>query len=430
MEGISSILIDLFLIFTLAKITGRLFVALGQPGIVGEVLVGIVIGPHALGWIGVPDASLIQLFGGDQEAARHAVSIVLDVVAELGVIILLFFVGLETSVRDLMAVRGRASLVAVLGIIFPFTLGFAFMWLSGRSDLESAFIATTMVATSVGITARVLGDMGVLQTQEARIILGAAVVDDILSLLLLTVVSGIDGGQYNLLEIGLTALQAALFILFAVFVGTKAVRRHSIKLERVSTRNASLIFAIGLMLGLSALSGSIGLAAIIGAFLAGLMLAEAQWKETLEEQAQPIYEFLTPFFFVVTGAKVNLMAFADTTILAVALLLTALAVIGKFAAGRIGGLGLSRRSAAIVGIGMVPRGEVGLIAAGIGLSKGAISGEMYAALVLMCLATTLLAPPLLTQLYRGRRKLSQELEDDADVTFEPTKVGDIPARGH
>lgn len=426
MEGISSILIDLFLIFTLAKMTGRLFVALGQPGIVGEVLVGIVLGPHALGWIGVPDASLVHLFGGDQEAAQHAVTIVLDVVAELGVIILLFFVGLETSVRDLMAVRGRASLVAVLGIIFPFVLGFAFMWLSGRSDLESAFVATTMVATSVGISARVLGDMGVLQTQEARIILGAAVVDDILSLLLLTVVSGINGGQYNLVEIGLTAVQAVLFILFTVFVGTKAVRRYSMKLERVSTRNASLIFAIGLMLGLSALSGSIGLAAIIGAFLAGLMLAEAQWKQPLEEQAQPIYEFLTPFFFVVTGAKVDLMAFADTTILAMALLLTVLAVVGKFAAGRLAGLGLSRRSAAIVGIGMVPRGEVGLIAAGIGLSNGAISGDMYAALVFMCLATTLLAPPLLARLYRGRRNTSQELEGVAGVAGEPTKVGDIP----
>jgi Kef-type K+ transport system membrane component KefB len=425
-EGISSILVDLFLIFTLAKITGRLFVALGQPSIAGEVLVGILIGPYALGWIGTPDASLIHLFGGDEEAAQHAMAVILDVIAELGVIILLFFVGLETSVRDLVEVRGRATLVAVLGILFPFALGFGFMYLSGRSNLEAAFIATTMVATSVGITARVLGDLGVLQSQEARIILGAAVVDDILSLLLLSIVSGIGGGAYNLVEIGLTALQAVLFVLFAVFVGTKAVRRFSVRLGRVPVRNASLIFAIGLMLGLSALSGSIGLAAIIGAFLAGLMLAEAEWKTELEEQARPIYEFLVPFFFVVTGAKVNLAAFGELTVLGMALLVTVLAVAGKFAAGWLAARGLSRRSAAIIGVGMVPRGEVGLIAASIGLSKGAISGDMFSALVFMSLATTLLAPPLLVRLYRGKQVTLHDRNAGADVAGEPTKVGDSP----
>lgn len=403
MEGISGILIDLFLIFALAKVAGRLLTALRQPSIVGEVLVGILIGPFALGLVGVPDAALIHTFGGDLEAAQHALTVVLDVLAELGVIILLFFVGLETSVRDLMEVRGRATLVGVLGIIFPFAFGFAFMKLTGQSNIESAFVATTMVATSVGITARVLGEIGALGGREARIILGAAVVDDILSLLLLAVVSSLGEGQVNPLELGLTALAAIAFVVFAILVGARAIQRYSIKLERAPVRNAPLVFSLLLMLGLSALAGVIGLAAIIGAFLAGLMLAEAKEKFDLARQTMPIYEFLVPFFFVVTGTKVDLTAFTNVDVLGIALVITGLAILGKFIGGVLASRGLPSRSARIIGVGMVPRGEVGLVAASIGISKSAISGDMFSVVVFMSLATTILVPFALVRLYRGYR---------------------------
>ncbi len=414
MEDITSILVDLFILFACAKAAGELFLRMRQPPIVGEVLVGVFIGPHALGLVGSPDSALIGLFGGDREAAEEALTIVFDVIAELGVIILLFFVGLETRLRDLTEVGGRATLVAVLGSIFPFALGFGLIWATGRSNIESAFVATAMVATSVGITARVLGDIGAIRTHEARIILGAAVVDDVLALLLLSVVSGFGGDDFDALEVSLTALAAVGFVVFAALVGTRVIRQYSIHLEKLRVRNAPFLVAIIVMLGLSALAGIIGLAAIIGAFLAGMMLAEADERFKLEQQSLPVYEFLVPFFFVVIGTKVDPAAFKDMDILAVALGVTALAVLGKLIGGGLASAGLPGRSAAIVGTGMVPRGEVGLVAASIGSGIGAISGDMFAVVVFMSIATTILAPPALVRLYRGYGLKVEEVTEAAE----------------
>ncbi|MEE8346761.1 MAG: cation:proton antiporter [Dehalococcoidia bacterium] len=416
MEEITGILLDLFVLFTAAKVAGELFLRARQPPIVGEVLVGVLIGPHALGLVGTPDSSLIGLFGGDKEAAEEALTVVLDVLAGLGVIILLFFVGLETRLRDLTEVGGRAIIVAVLGIIFPFVLGFALIWATnptGSEDLgiEAAFVATAMVATSIGITARVLGDIGAIHTREARIILGAAVVDDILALLLLSVVSGLGADDFDVLKLGLTALAGVSFVVFAALVGTRVIRQYSIHLERLKIRNAPFLVAMIVMLGLSALAGIIGLAAIIGAFLAGMMLAEAKERFNLEQQALPVYEFLVPFFFVIIGTKVDLGAFTDTTILAIALGVTALAVVGKLMGGGLASLGLSGRSAAIVGTGMVPRGEVGLVVASIGAGIGVISDDMFSVVVFMSIATTILAPPVLVWLYRDYRFKAEEIRE-------------------
>jgi len=402
MEEITGILVDLFIIFTAAKVAGEFFVRLKQPEIVGEVLAGIIIGPYALGLIGSPDGDLVQLFHGDREAAEEALNITFDVIAGLGVIILLFFVGLETRLRDLLNVRNRAVAVGVLGIVLPFVLGFGLISATGRSDVESAFVATAMVATSVGITARVLGDIGVIRSTEARVILGAAVVDDVLGLLLLAVVSSYGEDNVDALELTLTALVAIGFIVFAALVGTRVIRRYSIHLERLHVRNAPFLVAMILMLGLSALAGIVGLAAIIGAFIAGMMLAEAEEGFELERQSQAVYDFLVPFFFVVIGTKVDLGAFDDPEILAIALGVTVLAVMGKLLGGAIASRGMGGRSAAIVGVGMVPRGEVGLVVAGVGAGIGAVSGDMFAVVVFMSVATTLLAPPVLVWLYRGR----------------------------
>jgi Kef-type K+ transport system membrane component KefB len=406
MEEITGILLDLFFLFAAAKMAGELFVRLRQPPIVGEVLVGVMIGPHALGLVGSPDGPLIDLFGGNEESAEKALTVVFDVIAELGVIILLFFVGLETRLGELLVVGRRAMSVAVLGIVFPFAFGFALIWLSdpiASKDLEveAAFVATAMVATSVGITARVLGDIGAIRTKESRIILGAAVADDILALLLLSVVSGLGEDNFDALEVALTGVVAVAFVVFAALVGTRVIKQYSIHLERIQVRNAPLLVAIILMLGLSALAGLIGLAAIIGAFLAGMMLSEAKERFNLEQQALPIYELLVPFFFVVIGTKVDIGAFEDTTVLAVALAVTGLAILGKLIGGGLGSLGMRPRSAAIVGVGMVPRGEVGLVAASIGAGIGAISDDMFSVVVFMSIATTILAPPALAWLHRG-----------------------------
>ena len=416
MEGITGILVDLFILFAAAKVAGELFTRMRQPPIVGEVLAGVLIGPHALGLIGLPDSALIELFGGDEKAAEEALTVVLDVIAELGVIILLFFVGLETRLSDLLEVGGRATMVAVLGIIVPFILGFAFIWLtdpvaSADLGIEAAFVATAMVATSIGITARVLGDIGAIRTREARIILGAAVVDDILALLMLSVVVGLGGDDFDALELGLTALAAVTFVVFAALVGTRVIRQYSIHLEKLKIRNAPFLVAMIVMLGLSALAGIIGLAAIIGAFLAGMMLAEAKERFNLEQQALPVYEFLVPFFFVIIGTKVDPGAFMDSTILMVALGVTGLAVLGKLIGGGIASAGLPVRSAAIIGTGMVPRGEVGLVVASIGAGIGAISDDMFSVVVFMSIATTIIAPPALVGLYRGYRFTAEDVTE-------------------
>ncbi|HEX2034891.1 MAG TPA: cation:proton antiporter [Chloroflexota bacterium] len=409
MNAVASILVGLFIIFAAAKIAAEVFERLGQPPVIGELLAGVVIGPHALGLIGRPSAALIGAFHGDAAAAEEGLRLVYHVIAELGVIILLFFVGLETRVSDILRVGPRAAAVGVLGIVLPFALGLGFMVLQPTARLTDAFTATALVATSVGITARVLRDLGALGRAESRVILGAAVIDDILAMLLLAVVAALgaaDGGAFS--PWGLVALlgQAVGFVAFVVLVGSRVVRRSTSILATLRVEDAPFAFALMLTLGLAALSAFIGLAAIIGAFLAGMVLAETRDETNLEHQALPLYQFLVPFFFVITGAEMNPAVLSDLGVVGLAAGLTALAVLGKIVGGMIGAWGIDEagsrlRSAALVGIGMVPRGEVGLIIAGIGRTQGVLPDQIFSAVVIMSIVTTLLAPPLLKYLLRG-----------------------------
>lgn len=403
MDELAGVLLDLFLIFLFAKLAAEVFERLRQPVVIGELLVGILIGPHMLELIGVPTGPMIDLFGS-RHSAQEGLDFVYEVIAELGLIVLLFYVGLETQFEDLLRVFRRAGVVAVLGVAVPLALGFTFIVLLDHSTEEALFVGAAMVATSVGITARVLRDLGVLGSPEARIILGAAVLDDILALLVLVVVSDLASeGSIDFTQVALVSLQAAAFVGFALLVGTRLMARYSLHLERLRVASAPLLLALTLMLGLSALAAGIGLAGIIGAFLAGIVLAESREQLRLERDVRAIYEFLVPFFFVLTGARVDPAVFLEPRTLGLALAVTGLGIAGKVVGCGAGGWGLGWRSMGILGSGMSPRGEIGFVVASIGLSLGAISDDIFAAVVFMSIATTLLAPPALQALYRSRR---------------------------
>ncbi|KJV33737.1 cation:proton antiporter [Luteibacter yeojuensis] len=388
MHDSAGILLTLFLIFVAALVGGEIAQRLKLPAVVGEIAAGCAIGPSALGWVALPDI---------------ATGTPLDVLAEIGVILLLFSVGLETRLDDLKKVGASAFLVGVLGVFIPFGLGALWAHGSGFDWLRSMFVAAAFVATSAGITARVLQELGVLQRQEARIILGAAVIDDILAMLLLGVVSSLQGGgAVDIAGLAGTLLGAVGFVAVIGWGGTRVMRRGSGWLDKPSNPLSPLAIVLALCLGLAYLSMRFHLAAIIGAFLAGMIASETRQRHQLEEQVAPLLAFLTPFFFVVTGAKVNLAALGSGAALWSLLVVTVIAIVSKLAGGFLGALKLGRRGATIVGFGMVPRGEVGVVIASLGLAAGVFDETIYAVIVAMSLLTAMVTPPILALLLRER----------------------------
>jgi Kef-type K+ transport system membrane component KefB len=345
--------------------------------------------------------------------------------AEIGVVLLLFAVGLETRLDDLKKVGRDAFLVGLLGVIVPFALGALWAHGSGFDWVKSMFVAAAFVATSAGITARVLQELGVLGRIESRVILGAAVIDDVLAMLLLGVVSAMQGG--GTVDVGnllLVLAEAVGFILVIGFVGSRIMRRASDWLDRPINPQSPLCIALALCLGLAWLSSEFGLAAIIGAFLAGMIASETRQRELLEAQTRPLLALLTPFFFVLTGAKIDLSIFTTVEALLTLALITAIAIVSKFAGGFLGALALGRRGATIVGVGMIPRGEVGVVIATLGLAAGVFTNKVYALIVAMSLLTSIVTPPLLGPLFR--RAVRGERDDamhDADPPLPPVDPG-------
>ncbi len=376
-----AILVDLAAIFALAKVFGYLFERLGQPAVIGELLAGVLFGPHLLGMIGHSDTH--------------------EVLQELGAIVLLFAVGLDTPLSELKAVGGRSAAVGASGIVVPFILGFGLMTVTGAETSEALFVGTAMVATSVGVTARVLSDLGRIREPESRVVLGAAVVDDILGLLVLAVVAGSATGDLSIGDVVLLAALAIGFVALVGGLGASLVKRATPLLDRMGEVRVFTL-ALGICLALSAAAGALNLAAIIGAFLAGMAFAETRDRYKLEERLTPVYSFLVPFFFVVTGTLVDLSVFADPSNIALGLGVLVLAIIGKLVGCGAAAAGMGRRSALIVGMGMVPRGEVGILVATIGLTSGVIGPNLYGIVVVMSVATTIVVPPVLTSLFKGR----------------------------
>lgn len=380
----------MLLIFGSAKLLGEICLRLRLPPLVGEIVAGLLIGPAFLGWI--------------------APSAVLHSLSELGVMFLLFTVGLEVKAAELKRVGASATLVALGGVVLPFAAGWAILTFSGATQIEACFAGAALVATSVGITAQVLQAGGLLHLTASRVILVAAVIDDILGLIVLAVVSGMSRGRLDYWDIGLTTLFAIGFFLLAIQFGSQAMARVVPRMrESMRATEAEFAIAITVLFGLAWLAMYAGVAAIVGSFLAGVMLS-GQIGERTRDFTQGAGELLVPFFLVGIGLNLDVSALRDPRTLWLGLAVLLAAVVTKIVGCGLGGIRFGRRDALRIGVGMVPRGEVGMVVAQLGLSLGVVSQSLYAITVLMAVGTTVLAPPLLTWAFRGAETRATEVD--------------------
>jgi Kef-type K+ transport system membrane component KefB len=370
------LLIDLFFLFAAARLAEQLCLRVRQPAVVGEILAGILLGPHLL-----------------RVVYYHPYD---EVFSQLGVVVLLFVVGLETEPRRLWRIGGLAALVTSGGVLLSFGLGFAAVRLLHGAAPAALYVATALAATSVGITARVFRDLGQLGSRVATVVMGAAILDDVLAMVVLAVVSAATAGGVSAWEILLVIGETVAFVGLAVLLGRPAVHRLAPRLARLDTgRDPVFALALALCFLFSALAEVIGLAAIIGAFFAGILFAETQEASGLRRSMRPIYEFLVPIFFVLLGVRVDLSRLAGWSAAGLLLLVFAAAVVGKLLGCGLAARRMGRRNALAVGAGMLPRGEISMVVALTGLARGLIGSEIYSAIVITCLLTSLLAPPLL-----------------------------------
>lgn len=350
-----------------------------MPAVIGQIVAGIAIGPSALNWM-KPNEPL-------------------EVLAEIGAIFLLFSVGLETRLADLKKVGKVAVMVGVFGVIVPFVFGVGWALTAGFEAQKAAFVAAAFVATSAGITARVLQELGVIDRIEARIILGAAIIDDILAMLLLGVVTALQTSTgVNVVNLLIVLGQAVAFVAVVALLGTKIMKRSSELMEAPMDAESPLSLSLVICLGLAAAASQIGLAAIIGAFLAGMILAETKHRGDLEHNTRPLLTLFLPFFFVLTGSHVDVKVLGSWPVIGTVLLISLLAVASKLIGCGLAARSLGKKSAVIVGVGMVPRGEVGIIIASLGKQAGVFTGATYAVIIAMSLVTSIVAPPILKML--------------------------------
>ena len=427
---IARIMLMLAIVFILSKTMSRVVAKLGAPGLIGEIVLGVILANLVIGDFDIADALDLKE-GSDGNG-------VLEVFAELGVVFLLFMVGLETRVSDLTSVGKAAFMVALMGVIVPFVVGFAYVTFLGDGEFyHSMFMGAAMVATSVGITARVIKDMGLMDVKESRIIIGAAVIDDILGMIVLAIVSGMaKTGEIDIMNVIEVTAIAVGFVLIVLLVAGKVVpmlhkkwvEYNHAKMEEdpdfMPFRFNMFIIAIAVCLVFAYFADAVGLATIIGSFLGGMLFAEYAWEWKLEEKFENLSMFFVSFFFVYVGMNVDLSIFFDKPALlgtaAVVIILACLTkYIGCAMGAKIAEPHIETSSLNIIGCGMMPRGEVGIIVALIGTKiiidelegTAAVSSEMYAIIVLMCIATTIIAPPILSVLYKKKYKTNFVMSD-------------------
>ena len=380
-----------------AKLFGFLARKIGQPAVLGELIAGVVVGRSILGLID-PSVEVFRLL------------------SELGVILLLFSIGLETDLAAILKVGMASTIVALVGIVVPFALGYVVCLALGLGQVVSIFVGAAMTATSIGITARVLADLGQLHAPESRVVLGAAILDDVLGLVILTVVSGLvtDGGVSPLGVAKVTGI--AFGFLVATIVLGRVVLPPMVRLvSRIQHPGTSTIFALMLAFGLGWLAHKAGLAPILGAFAAGVLLVGSNEKEEIERGVTRLGHFFVPLFFVVVGAAVDLrsinpMDAANHKTLLIAVLLAVAAVVGKFVAGY--SPFWMKVNKPLIGVGMIPRGEVGLIFAQMGLNWHVLDAGLFTSVTTVVMLTTFITPPLLKRLsVEGEAHESAGIED-------------------
>ncbi len=396
-EGGDALIVRLFLMLAMmlvvGKFSGELFERIGQPAVLGELIAGALLGGSVLGIIPTsPDDPLRE---------------VVKIFAEIGVVILLFEIGLETDLKQMFRVGPAALSVAIVGVVLPMAGGVLF-WLSPLARAEyslagtpttAIFLGATLTATSVGITARVLQDLKVMHALESRLIIGAAVIDDVLGLVLLGLVASlVAGDSITVVSVGSSLGIAVGFLAVAVAVGLAVAPRIFDVLDRMRVRGILLVVAFAFVLFVSALASLAGSAMIIGAFAAGIILSGTNQFDAIEERIKPVADLFTPIFFLSIGAELNLSLLnpfdsAGHPVLLVGFSLLLIAIVGKVAAGW--AVPWRKFNKPAVGLGMMPRGEVGLIFANIGLATGVLTPELFGAVMIMVIGTTFIAPPLL-----------------------------------
>ena len=407
METIIEKFLEIAIILVAAKFGAELMRRINQPAVIGELAAGIIIGYYGLGL-------LPHFESGD----------VVSTLAEIGVVLLLFEVGLETNLEEFVELGSTSILVALIGVVAPFALGFGSIYalgLGGVNQFEVAlFVGAAMTATSVGITARVFGDLGALKSREAKTIIGAAVIDDILGLLILTVVAGLLGstGDFQIIDLAIISGKAIGFLAATVIVGRKLspiLFNFFVKIPSPGTFvTGSFIFAM--LLGAAA--HYVGLHPIVGAFAGGVVAAESKMTHRIRDEMKPLNFLLVPIFFVYIGSEVNIQTLASLDIFLYGMAVSALEMIGKFVSG-LGALGKGMNTS-IIGIGMAPRGEVGLIFVAVAAStlSAVINEEIISIIIWMVISTTIVAPILLNRILQ---KVPLEQRDD-DERFESPVV--------
>ncbi|MGI9554105.1 MAG: cation:proton antiporter [Thermodesulfobacteriota bacterium] len=403
---VEKFLIALVLILIVSKVFGEIFERFKLPSVLGELIAGIILGGSMLAI--VPSAA--GMVGYDT----------FHLLAEVGVAILLFEIGLETDLGDLIKVGPTSTLVAIVGVVAPFLFGvfsiLAFQKygiLTTDPKLTTIIAITTgatLTATSVGITARVLSDMNKLNTRESKIILGAAVIDDILGLIILGVVSGLieafksgDESGIQITQIITIMFKAFGFLFISILIGNLVSKYLFNFVDKLRVRGILFLFSIAFAFFYAYLASVVGLAPIVGAFAAGLVLRKTNQFKLIEDNLKPVSDFFTPIFFVMIGAAVDIFVFnplvpGNSNILLIALILFVVAVIGKYISGYV----VTNKSinSRVIGIGMIPRGEVGLIFAQVGLNYGVFDSRLFSAVTVMVMLTTFIAPPLLQIAFR------------------------------
>ncbi len=432
---LAGVLLSLVFIYLASKLGGELSKLVDLPPVLGELVAGVIIGISALHLLVFAETgalagdsvvmTILEKIGGlGGEGIEEVFSIqseVMSILAELGVIILLFEIGLESDLRELQKVGAKASIVAVVGVVAPFVLGtVGLMYFFGMPVIPAVFAGAALTATSIGITSKVLSELGQLKSTEGQIIVGAAVIDDVLGIIVLAVVASLaKTGEVDITNLVYLIISATAFLLGSIFLGKFFNKGFMAIAEILQTRGKLVIPALIFAILMAFLANAIHLEAILGAFAAGLVLDETDKRKELDQQIIPIADILVPIFFVSVGARVDLSVLNPNSAdnrqgLIIALFLILIAIFGKVITGwAIWGKEKVNRLA--IGFGMIPRGEVGLVFAGIGSASGVLDKPLQAAIIIMVILTTFIAPPLLRFAFKGE---TPDLVETPDLAIE------------